>query len=73
MNEEPITFEPYTKLIKKKELAERLGVSPRTIDNWVAARAIPYLALSPRLHLFDYGQVIEALRKRYQVEVRLPA
>lgn len=65
--------ETNSRLIKKKELSERLGVSPRTIDNWVAARAIPYLAMSPRLHLFDYDQVLEALRKRYQVEARLPA
>jgi excisionase family DNA binding protein len=62
-----------SRLIKKKELAERLGVSPRTIDNWVASRAIPYLAMSPRLHLFDYEQVLESLRKRYQVDPRLPA
>ena len=61
------------RLIKKKELSERLGVSPRTIDNWVAARAIPYLAMSPRLHLFDYDQVLETLRKRYQVKARVPA
>ena len=65
--------ETNSRLIKKKELSERLGVSPRTIDNWVAARVIPYLAMSPRLHLFDYDQVLESLRKRYQVEARVPA
>ena len=28
-------------LIKKKELAKRLSVSPRTVDGWVAKRMIP--------------------------------
>ncbi len=55
-------------LIKKKELAKRLSVSPRTIDEWARKRRIPYLRISPRFHLYDFEAVLSALRKLYQVE-----
>ena len=55
-------------LIRKKELAQRLSVSPRTIDNWVSRRVIPYIQLSSRFNLFDPEAVIEALRKTYQID-----
>ena len=55
-------------LIRKKELAQRLSVSPRTIDNWVSRRVIPYIQLSSRFNLFDPEAVIEALRKTYQIK-----
>ena len=55
-------------LIRKKELAQRLSVSPRTIDNWVSRRVIPYIQLSSRFNLYDPEAVIEALRKTYQID-----
>lgn len=55
-------------LIKKPELAKRLSVSPRTIDDWVAKRIIPYLPVSPRLHLFNFEEVLSALSMQYKVE-----
>ncbi len=55
-------------LIKKKELAKRLSVSPRTIDNWVAKRVIPYLQVTPRFYLFHFDEVLAAIRKHYQIE-----
>jgi DNA-binding transcriptional MerR regulator len=55
-------------LIKKKELAKRLSVSPRTIDSWAAKRMIPYLQVSPRFYLYDFEAVLAALRKHYQVD-----
>ena len=55
-------------LIRKKELAQRLSVSPRTIDNWVSRRVIPYIQLSSRFNLYDPEAVIEALRKTYQIK-----
>lgn len=55
-------------LVKKKELAKRLSVSPRTIDSWAAKRMIPYLQVSPRFYLYDFEAVLAALRKQYQVE-----
>jgi excisionase family DNA binding protein len=57
-------------LIKKKELAKRLSVSPRTIDEWVRTRKIPHLQISPRFYLYDFEAVLAALRKLYQVDAR---
>ncbi len=57
-----------THYIKKAELARALGVSARTIDNWLAKRTIPYIAVSARLHLFDLAKVKAALEERFGVE-----
>jgi len=59
-------------LVKKKVLAATLGVSVRTVDTWVAQRLIPYLAPSPRLHLFDPEAVRSALAVRFGMQARLP-
>ena len=56
-----------TLFVKKAELARALGVSARTVDNWVARRIIPYVAVSPRMHLFDLEAVKAALRDRFEV------
>lgn len=53
--------------VKKTEAAKALGVSNRTLDNWVARRVIPYVAVSPRMHLFDLDAVQLALRDRFGV------
>lgn len=55
-------------LIRKKQLAAILGVSPRTVDAWIAQGVIPYLAPSARLHLFDPDQVRKALESRFGVQ-----
>ena len=55
-------------LVKKPELAKMLGVSVRTVDNWVARRIVPYIAISPRLHLFDPEAVKRALEGKFGVE-----
>ncbi len=47
-----------------------IGVSPRTIDAWVAKRVIPYIAPGTRLHLFDPDAVRRAIIAKYQVEAR---
>jgi predicted DNA-binding transcriptional regulator AlpA len=59
-----------TRLVKKKELAHLLAVSPRTIDNWVSKRVIPYIAITPRLHLFDPGAVRRVIAERFGVVAR---
>lgn len=58
-------------LIKKKELAHRLSVSPRTIDGWVAKRVIPCIKISQRFNLFEFDAVLAALKKNYQVEPKI--
>lgn len=57
-------------LIRKKELAKRLSVSPRTIDNWVAKRTIPFIRVGPRFNLYEFEAVLAALKKNCQVEAR---
>ena len=57
-------------LVKKRELARSLGVSTRTVDGWVAKRLVPYLAPSPRLHLFDVAAVKLALTAAFGIEAR---
>jgi hypothetical protein len=57
-------------LVKKRELSRILSTSPRTIDSWLAKGIIPYLAVSPRLHLFNVQQVQEALARRFGVRTK---
>ena len=54
--------------VRKAKLARLLGVSLRAVDNWLARRLIPYLAVSSRLHLFNVQEVEEVLRKQFGVE-----
>ena len=62
-NQEPL-------LLKKREAARILSISPRTLDDWVARGIVPYLAISPRLHLFDIGQVRAALSEKFGIRTR---
>ncbi len=62
------TSQPEATLIRKKELARRLSVCPRTIDEWVGKRMIPYLPVTSRLYLYDFEEVLAALKKRYEIE-----
>ncbi len=54
--------------LKKSELARRLSVSPRTIEEWSQKRIIPHIAMSSRLNLYNFDEVLETLEKRYKVE-----
>jgi hypothetical protein len=54
-------------LVKKRELARLLSISPRYLDDLIARRAIPFLEISPRLHLFDVDVVKDALQARYGI------
>ena len=56
-----------TLFVKKAEVARAIGVSARTVDNWVARRTIPYIAVSPRMHLFDLAEVKKALREKFEI------
>jgi len=55
-------------LIRKKELAARLSVSPRTIDEWVRLQKIPHYRISSRFYLYDFQAVLAVLRKLYKVD-----
>jgi len=62
---DPAANEPI--LIKKKELAKRLSVSPHTIDAWVQHREIPVIQVTPRLYLYELDAVMAAIRKKYGI------
>lgn len=55
------------RLLSKKELSFVLGVSPRTIENWLSQKRIPQLRLSARLTRFNLARVESALA-RYEVK-----
>jgi excisionase family DNA binding protein len=54
-------------LVSKQELALIVGVSPRTIDNWIAQKRIPFIRLSARLIKFNWERVKAALA-RYEIK-----
>ena len=56
-------------MICKRELAKELGVSQRTIDNWVRQKRIPVHRFSSRLLRYDLRRVQNALNKYEVVEV----
>jgi hypothetical protein len=58
----------HRRLIRKKELAKELSVSPRTIDNWVRRKRIPVHRFSPRLLRYDLRKVQIALDKYEVIE-----
>jgi hypothetical protein len=60
---------PTPILIKKKELAKRLSVSPHTIDAWVQRREIPCIKVTARLYLYEIDAVMVAIRKKYGTDV----
>ena len=55
------------RLLSKKEPAIVLGVSQRTIENWLSEKRIPRLRLSARLTRFSLPKV-EAALARYEVK-----
>ena len=63
----PVSNQPV--LIKKKELAKRVSVSPHTIDAWVQRREIPCIKVTPRLYLYEVDAVMAAIRKKYRIDV----
>jgi excisionase family DNA binding protein len=55
------------RLLSKRELAAVLGVSSRTIENWLSQKRIPQLRLSARLTRFNLARVESALA-RYEIK-----
>jgi len=50
------------KIVRKETLAKLLEVSPRTINNWLAAGVIPVMKIK-RVLLFDVDAVLQALQR----------
>ena len=54
-----------TEYVTKREVAKRLGKSPRTIENWVSQGILPCIKVQ-RSVLFPWADVQEALRGFYR-------
>jgi hypothetical protein len=54
-------------LVTKDVVARAASVSPRTIENWMGQRRIPYIRLSSRCVRFHVTSVLGALR-RFEVK-----
>lgn len=63
---------PASQLVRKRQLATLMSVSPRTIDGWVSKRMIPFIEPNPRLHLFDPVAVKSALLAQFAVPANIP-
>ena len=61
---------PGLRLLTKRELANALGVSPRTIDLWISSKKIPYRRFSERLIRFNLRNVMMALDQLEPSEAR---
>jgi excisionase family DNA binding protein len=55
-----------TRLLKPREVAERLQVTPRAIRYWVHQGLIPHIRLSQRAIRFDPAAVDDWLEQRTQ-------
>jgi len=53
--------------LTKKELADKLSVSTKTIQRWVASKKIPCHRISKQLLRFDHGKVLDSLG-RFEIE-----
>jgi excisionase family DNA binding protein len=51
------------KLVTKKQLANYLGVTTRTLEYWRAQGRIPYWRISPRAIRYELSSVERALSK----------
>jgi len=56
-------FETDDGLTDTKGVAKLAFVCPRTVQNWVAERKIPFIKLSPRCLRFDKRAVLRAIQK----------
>ena len=53
-------------LLTAEQLAERLGVKPRTVKEWLRTRIIPATRLTPKVIRYDLEQVVTALEQRQE-------
>ena len=56
-------------MITKRELAERLRVTYRTIENWQRAGHLPFIKISSVV-LFHWPDVVEHLNTHFKVQRR---
>lgn len=61
------TFAPGRALLTKKELAESLNLSTRTIERWTKSKKIPCLRINHQILRYKLEDVLRSLEK-FKVE-----
>jgi excisionase family DNA binding protein len=56
-----------TPFLTKEQLSVMLNISPRTVENWMHKRRIPYLKIGKRTRRFNLARV-EAALSRFEVK-----
>ena len=51
-------------LLNSEQLASRLGVKPRTVQQWQQDGLIPAIRLTPKVIRYNLDDVVESLQKR---------
>lgn len=55
------TLEQEPNLIRTAPLAEKIGISTRTVERWRRDGLIPYLKISRRVIIYNLPEVLRAL------------
>ena len=58
------------RLVKKAELAKCLSVCEREIDEWRKKKLIPSIQISSRCIRYDVADVIEDLKRKFQINAK---
>ncbi len=61
---------PESEYLDKNQLAKRLKISIRTVDNMIAKGQLPFLRLSGKIIRFPWGEVLEHLNRHYRINAR---
>jgi excisionase family DNA binding protein len=65
-------FRSNSQFISKIEMADRMQVTTRTIDSWMAKNLVPFRKIG-RTVRFDWAEVCAQLKARSQPVVPIPA
>lgn len=60
---------PEPDLDRKPRFAERAGISPRCLDNWLKQKRIPYLRVG-KVILIPWREALAHLRRNYGINAR---
>lgn len=60
---------PEPDLDRKRRFAQRVGVSPRCVDNWLHHRRIPFLRVG-KVVLIPWKEAIDHLNRNYRITPR---
>ena len=74
MRDIPTETKPGREYLDKPALAQRLGKSVRTIDEWMVRGFIPFLKLGQHRRstvIFEWNDVCQTLDRRFRVGPRI--